>query len=261
MAAFSTQPRYPAPCARPRLSALGAIACLLCAASDLASQERSAPNEDGQIRILGQVVDARTGAPLVGARVSVVDADWVSITNREGRFVLQGIGPGVHIVRVEHLGYHTLGVETEAAAAGDPMRIAIEPDPILLEGLEVVTRRFERRRRVTGVRVVEFDSEQLATTGYFSTGDLLAARIPAQRTRCTDGGFECIYWRGGTVRPTVYIDEAPMLDGWNALENYSPHEFHMIEVYYRGVHIRAYTHAFMERASRIRFLPVPIWSW
>ena len=52
-----------------------------------------------------------------------------------------------------------------------------------------------------------------------------------------------------------------MLDGWDALENYSPHEFHMIEVSYRGVHIRAYTRAFMERASRIRFLPVPIWSW
>lgn len=83
-------------------------------------------------------------------------------------------------------------------------------------------------------------------------------RIPVQRTRCDDGGFECILTRGARVRPVVCIDETPMIDGWNALAAYRPQEFHMIEVYGRGGLVRAYTHMFMERAARIRFLPAPV---
>lgn len=261
MAATAMLPSRPELLGRLRLSATAAVACLLVAASSLGAQERPDPGEEEQIRILGQVVDARTGAPLSGARVSVADTDWMSITNREGRFVLYGIEPGMHTVTVEHLGYHAGGIEMEAAVGGAPIQLAIEPDPILLAGLEVVTRRFERRRRAVGVPVVEFDQELLAASGYLSVGQMLAARIPVRRTQCLDGGLDCISVRGEAVHPTVYIDEAPMLDGLNALQNYSPHEFHMIEVYQRGRHIRAYTHAFMERASRVRFLPVPIGSW
>ena len=260
MAATAMLPSRSALPNRARLSATAAITCLLVAASGLAAQERPGPGEEEQIRIPGQVVDARTGAPLSGARVSVADTDWMSITNREGRFVLHGIEPGMHTVTVEHLGYHAGGIEMEAAIGGAPIQLAIEPDPILLAGLEVVTRRFERRRRAVGVPVVEFDQEQLAASEYLSVGQMLAARIPARPTQCLDGGLECIHLRGGVVRPTVYVDEAPMLDGLNALQNYSPHEFHMIEVYQRGRHIRAYTHTFMERASKVGFLPVPIGS-
>ena len=51
-----------------------------------------------------------------------------------------------------------------------------------------------------------------------------------------------------------------MIDGWNALAAYRPQDFHMIEVYGRGGLVRAYTHFFMERAARIRFLPAPMGS-
>ncbi len=213
------------------------------------------PGEDVRLRLVGQVVDITTGAAVSSARVSVAASEWMSLTNREGRFLLHDLDPGIHTLTVEQLGYHTLVVQVQAARETPPLRLSIQPDPILLEGLEVVSRRFERRRRAAGIRVSEFSQDDLASSSHRSAAVMLEERIPVQRVRCREGGFECIFAYGQRIRPTVCIDEAPMIDGWNALAAYNPHEFHMIEVYGRVGLVRAYTHFFMERASRIRFLP------
>lgn len=234
-----------------------AAAALVAEASDLIAQ---VPDDDVAFHLVGQVVDIATGTPVQGARVSVAASDWMSLTNREGHFILHDLRPGLHRLSVEQLGYRTLVAEVQAGRAAAPLRLGIEPDPIVLEGLEVVGRRFERRRRATGMRVSEFDQHDLARSSSRSAAEMLEERIPVQRTRCDDGGFECIFTRGGRFRPTVCIDEAPMIDGWNALAAYRPQDFHMIEVYGRGTLVRAYTHFFMERAARIRFLPTAVGS-
>lgn len=238
--------------------AAAAAAALLVSNSSVAAQ--ADPDEGVAFHLVGQVVDAATGAPVQGARVSVAASEWMSLTNQEGRFILHDLDPGIHTLTVEQLGYRTLVSQVQPGGETPPLRLAIQPDPILLEGLEVVGRRFERRRRATGLRVSEFDQHDLAASSSRSAAEMLEERIPVQRTRCDDGGFECIYSRGGRFRPTVCIDEAPMIDGWNALAAYRPQDFHMIEVYGRGGLVRAYTHLFMERAARIRFLPAPLGS-
>lgn len=187
--------------------------------------------------------------------MSVAASEWMSLTNREGRFMLPGLDPGLHSLTVEQLGYRTLVAQVQAVEETPPLRLAIQPDPILLEGLEVVGRRFERRRRAAGISISEFNQDDLMASSHGSAAEMLEERIPVQRTRCSDGGFECIFTRGGPLRPTVCIDEAPMIDSWNALAAYRPQDFYMIEVYGRGGLVRAYTHFFMERAARIRFLP------
>lgn len=240
------------------LAAAAVAAALLAAAPTVAAQ--TDPDDDVAFHLVGQVVDIATGAPVQGARVSVAASDWMSLTNSEGRFILHDLRPGLHRLSVEQLGYRTLVAQVQGGGETPPLRLAIQPDPILLEGLEVVGRRFERRRRATGLRVSEFGQHDLAASSSRSAAEMLEERIPVQRTRCEDGGFECIFTRGGRVRPVVCIDETPMIDGWNALAAYRPQEFHMIEVYGRGGLVRAYTHMFMERAARIRFLPAPVGS-
>ncbi len=238
--------------------AVTAAGILLFSASDSVAQDN--PGEEVRLRLVGQVVDVTTGAAVSSARVSVAASEWMSLTNREGRFLLHDLDPGIHTLTVEQLGYHTLVVQVQAARETPPLRLSIQPDPILLEGLEVVSRRFERRRRAAGIRVSEFNQDDFVTSNHRSAAEMLEERLPIQRVRCSDGGFECISARGGRFRPTVCIDEAPQIDAWNALAAYSPHEFHMIEVYGNGGLVRAYTHSFMERASRIRFLPIAIGS-
>jgi len=236
-----------------RLAAAAVAAALLAAAPAVAAQ--TDPDDDVAFHLVGQVVDIATGAPVQGARVSVAASEWMALTNAEGRFILHDLDPGPHRLSVEQLGYRTFVAQVHAGTEATPLRLGIEPDPIVLEGLEVVGRRFERRRRAAGTRVSEFDQHDLAASSSRSAAEMLEERIPVQRTRCEDGGFECIYSRGGRIRPTVCIDETPMIDGWNALAAYRPQDFHMIEVYGRGGLVRAYTHFFMERAARIRFLP------
>ncbi len=238
--------------------AVAAAAALLASSSAVAAQ--TDPDDDVAFHLVGQVVDIATGAPVQGARVSVAAAEWMSLTNAEGRFILHDLDPGPHRLSVEQLGYRTLVAQVQAGTAAAPLRLGIEPDPIVLEGLEVVSRRFERRRRATGLRVSEFDQHELARSSSTSAAEMLEERIPVQRTQCNDGGFECVFSRGGRIRPIVCIDETPMIDGWNALAAYRPQDFHMIEVYGRGGLVRAYTHFFMERAARIRFLPAPMGS-
>lgn len=239
------------------LAATAAAAAFLVSSSALAAQ--TDPDEDIAFQLVGQVVDVATGAPVQGARVSVATSEWMSLTNAEGRFVLHDLRPGLHRLSVEQLGYRTLVAQVQAGPAAAPLRLDIEPDPIVLEGLEVVGRRFERRRRATGLSVREFNQRDLASSTSPSAREMLEERLPFRRTQCSDGGFECLLTRGGRVRPIVCIDEAPMIDGWDALTAYSPHDFYMIEVYRDGL-VRAYTHFFMERAARIRFLPAPMGS-
>lgn len=238
--------------------AAAAAAALLASSSALAAQ--TDPDEAVAFHLVGQVVDLATGAPVQGARVSVAASEWMSLTNAEGRFILPGLDPGLHSLTVEQLGYRTLVAQVQAVEETPPLRLAIQPDPIVLEGLEVVSRRFERRRRATGTSVREFDQHDLARSSSPSAAEMLEERIPVQRTVCSDGGFECVFWRGGRIRPVVCIDETPMIDGWNALAAYRPQDFYMMEVHGRGGLVRAYTHFFMERAARIRFLPAPMGS-
>ena len=114
--------------------------------------------------VIGQVVDARTGTPLAGAFVSLAGSDRGSFTNREGRFQLTGLDVGPHTIAIQQLGYETLLATVEVAISGASLRILMDPDPILLEGLETVSDRFMQRRRSVAARVIAFGPEDLTNS-------------------------------------------------------------------------------------------------
>ena len=214
--------------------------------------------KDDQARIVGVIIDASTEMPLAGAHVSVRASDWGSLTTDNGRFLLCEIGAGNHVVTVERLGYVTLESWVEADTSGDPIALHMRPDPILLEGLEIVMDRFDRRRRAAATAVRAFDQEDLASSGYWSAADFVDMQAGIMTTPC--GINRCVYYRGSTVSPRVYLDEFPLIGGWSHLETIPTSELYMIEVYRRGTHIRAYTHNFMERAAKVRLAPLMIWQ-
>lgn len=65
--------------------------------------------------ISGVVTDAETGLPLVGAGVVIPELGIGSISDRQGRFVIEDVPTGTHTVRAGAYRYHlqTFSVEKE----------------------------------------------------------------------------------------------------------------------------------------------------
>lgn len=212
--------------------------------------------EPDQPRIVGLVVDASTAAPLEGALVSAAESSQAWLTTDSGRFLLCEVGPGTHGVTAERLGYETLTVQVTAAAAGNVVRLRMEPRPILLEGLEIVMDRFSHRRRAAATAVRAYDQAAIARSGHGAAGDFVMSRPGVFMAPC--GANRCIFYRGTRVIPQVFLDEVPLAGGWSHFETLPTSLLYMVEVYRKGTHIRAYTHAFMERAAQNRLAPLPI---
>lgn len=119
---------------------------VLCGSAGFAfpadAQHQQPECNDDEARIVGVIVDAATETPVAGAHASVEASDWGSLTTDNGRFLLCGIAAGIHVVTVERLGYVTLESPIEASASGEPVALPMRPDPVLLEGLEIVSDRF-----------------------------------------------------------------------------------------------------------------------
>jgi len=238
-----------------RLIPFGAIVVSAGVALPAAAQPGPAC-EDDQPRIAGLVIDVSTEGPLEGVFVSVEAEEWGSLTADDGRFTLCRVESGVYVVTAERLGYETVTLNVEADASGSPVELRMRPDPILLEGLEIVTDRFDRRRRASARTVRAYDQEELTRSVYWSAAEFVDSRPGVFTVPC--GISRCIYRRGEYVNPTVFLDEFRLSGGWTELELLPTDHLYMIEVYRRGTHVRAYSHAFMERAAKTRLAPLPI---
>lgn len=204
------------------------------------------------------VVTGEQGEPLVGAWVALEGDRWGSLTDEKGRFRLPDMAPGRADLVVQQLGYDTLRWSGEVRD-GEPLALQMTAKPILLEGLHVVTDRFETRRRATPVTVRAYDRGVLATTAQQTMLDFIVARAGVPRVRC--GGYAwsdtCFLVRGRAVDPVVWVDEAPLIGGMDFLAAMSPYDMYMVEVYGNGRQIRLYTTQFMERAAKTRLRPFP----
>ncbi|HEX9367095.1 MAG TPA: carboxypeptidase-like regulatory domain-containing protein, partial [Vicinamibacterales bacterium] len=80
------------------------LVALLCLGSDpCLAQDRGQTPVAGLLT--GQVVDARTGAPLEKVLVVVEDAGKSVLTDAEGRFRIEGLPDGPHRLYVSVVGY------------------------------------------------------------------------------------------------------------------------------------------------------------
>lgn len=231
---------------------VGLLLAMALAAAPAPGQE---PESGGPFALTGTVVDD-TGRPLLGAFVSFEDSEWGSLTGESGRFEIPDVTAGTVALTVELLGYETLRW-TGAVRADSPLTLTLAPRPILLEGLNVVTSRFESRRKAAPTSVRWFDRSDLATSFEYDVLDFVASRAGLSRVPCRGAWTdECFMIRGRAVAPSVWIDEAPVIGGMDYLRTFRPHELYMVEVYAGGRQIRAYTPQFMEQAAKVRLQPI-----
>lgn len=216
--------------------------------------------EETAVALGGRVVDAASGEPVGQAMVSLDDLDWGVFTDTDGHFELGNVGSGDRVLVAERLGYQTRLLRVEVGEDDASVTVALEPRPVLLEGISVVTDRFQRRRNATPTSVSAFDQTELLSGTYRSVTEFIEGRAGVPVVTCPprNPGFNCALVRGQRRPVSVYIDEAPVMGGLDQLELYSPSDLYLLEIYARGAHIRAYTHSFMKHAASSRLYPVPL---
>ncbi len=82
----------------PRWSIAAVGIALLLALSSVGSAQSTAS-------VTGRVVDSTSGQPVASARVSVVGSNGGTLTDRDGRYLLQGLSPGVVTLRAQRIGF------------------------------------------------------------------------------------------------------------------------------------------------------------
>jgi len=113
--------------------------------------------QTGAAALRGIVIDASTGAPLDGARVSLELAPNGLVTEpppaasglmtnrriatgRDGTYAFEGLPPGRYRLRVERLGYRAASMQIHYDGPADPrVSVGLEVEPVQLEPMTVVT--------------------------------------------------------------------------------------------------------------------------
>lgn len=242
-----------------------AVGLIAGAASPLAAQT---PADDSTTAVVrGVVLDALTGARLGGARVRISDLRRGTLTDSAGAFVFDEVPIGGQLLTIEHYGFEGVDVSMRVFEHTPPLQIELNPKPVMLEGLPVVTERLTRmesrlrtRRRATATSVRAVDLERLTRSPARDMVELLQFEAFVTLSPCSGRMMSsfCILRRGRWTQPAVYIDEAPAIGGLDQLATYRPSDLYLVEVYSGGLQIRAYTHGFMERMARRPMALIPI---
>ena len=85
------------------------------------------------------------GQPLVGARVSVDNGRFVTVTDPRGVYRVRELVAGWHTIRVAAIGYRPQSRDSVLIRAGQttPLDFALQADPVGLEPLEVIAERVD----------------------------------------------------------------------------------------------------------------------
>ena len=169
--------------------------------------------------VAGTIVDADTGAPVVGATVSIPGAELSALTNGSGWFTMPGVPLGQHEFLVQHLAYGEPRVPvTVEQGTTTHLVIRLAPRAIALEPISV-----EVSRRPMWLESKGFYHRLDRSLGQFVTPDMIAQRsfarfsevlrsVPGLEVReiCAPHCFERISMsgstQGGGCIPTFYMD-------------------------------------------------------
>jgi hypothetical protein len=225
---------------------LSAAALAAFATAPAAAQQGS-----GGATLVGTVVDARSGQAIAGAMVDASPGLGRTATDAEGRFQLRLRGGSV-MIHVTQLGYRTqqqlITLQGEAPA---PLTFSLEPEPVVLERLDVVLDRFAARRQRVAMSTRVLDRAELAGFGGHDMAQAIRdAAVPV--VPCNRSGSQCVYSRGQVVAPAVYVDDRPALGGLAELATYSPSDMHHVEIFGSGRMIRVYTMRYVDAVARGR---------
>lgn len=185
--------------------------------------------------VTGTVIEASSARPLVGVTISVVGTQLSMLTGAEGRFLLDSVPPGTHVVRVAMLGYgeQTQSVQVTAGEAAN-LRLELSPQALLLEGIVVVGYGTQERRDVTGsVSSVDVrDMKRIPTANVVTAMKGKVAGVDIVHSGHAPGAGMRVRVRGtrslsATNEPLYVVDGVPLAGG---IQDFNPADIESVEI-------------------------------
>ena len=230
------------------------------------SEAVSAASDTTRFTLVGRVSDITTGRPLIAAVVKFPELQRVAYSNLDGMFEMEDFPQGEWHLVIEQFGYHTS--ETQALLApGNEVLVRLRPDPVALEGFRVRSRGevlLDDRARRIPYRVVTIGPELLRDAVHVDPAAIFrqnakATIIPCDRRDSIETSTPgCMWFKGGTVRLDVYLDEGLLLGGMEELSMYMPDDLHSIQFIRQLRMLRVYSRSFMERLNESRISLTPL---
>lgn len=147
----------------------------------------SARLTDRQGQVLGSVTDQASGEPIAGTRVYVQGTDISTLTDAEGRFSLDGVPAGTHVIVAERIGYRASQSEvTVVSSESVTIDFALEQTALALDELVVVGYGTTERRDLTGA-IDQVSGERLANRPLSNFTQGLQGMLPNVNVRLQDG--------------------------------------------------------------------------
>jgi hypothetical protein len=237
-------------------------AVALAAASPVRAQKGvppSAPTKSsGTAVVMGRVVDAATLAPLPAAQIRVSTME-VTLSDANGVFTVPDVPLGDHETMVSRIGYRSRTAVWRVGEEGLELEVQLEVEALVMEAVQVQSRRFERRLNSSGATARGFDANELRLSTYPNAKEFVRARMGFTGTTCgalaTGGPQDCVMIRGVPTRVCIIIDERPAFGGWFEMELLSPQELFRVDVIGGGRVVQVYTTAFVAQLTARRQTP------
>lgn len=96
-------------------------------------------------KIAGTVSDAKTGEPLTGVNIQLLDTERGAVTDAEGYFVILNVRPGIYSIRATMIGYTEMVIRNVRVEIDRTTNVTIEMIPTVIKGQKVV---IQARRKV-----------------------------------------------------------------------------------------------------------------
>lgn len=224
---------------------------------EAAAQEPPPPTDTATFTLTGEILDGLIDAPVIAAVVKVPALRRFAFTDVNGRFFFTDFPEGTWEIIVEHLGYNTVE-GTVALTEGNGLFLRMTPDPVALEGLEVMTRSdrllAERRQRFP-YRITRISPTMLSDainadpTAIFRRNAMsYISACPGRPGRAADWMTpDCVMKRGGPARIRIYLDEFPMAGGMVHLSAMPKEMIHSMDWIQETAQLRVYTRKFIQR--------------
>lgn len=262
------------------MAALAATCALTACAGHAHAQEDSST-----VLVSGVIGDAQSGMAVSNAVVAIPDLGVQTLTDENGRFVIN-VSRGRSAVWIfQALGYADWSEEI-VPQADEYLRVGLLPQPVVLETIVAAASRLSERRKSVALSVRALSWHDIQSTVATTLAEVVADRSPhpivdcpgpiaaeppppppsqhpsrvvPRRLRAPPGGADagiglCMRWRGKTISPQIWLDEQLTPVPLDALHHYMPHEIYTVEYYQhpgRGPIIRIYTVAFMKSGKSL----------
>jgi TonB-dependent starch-binding outer membrane protein SusC len=200
--------------------------------------------------VSGQVTDASTRQPVVGALVRVNATTLQVVTNEQGRFTLNNVPAGARTLQISRVGYRLATTTVTVGETPASVTVTLSADAIGLDEIVAVGYGEARRRNVAGA-VASLRPEQavrdLPVTSINSAMQGRLAGVQISQNSGTPGGGVTVRIRGSSSigagnDPLYVIDGVPMTQGdqsplnvgatqgTDAINDLNPNEIESIEV-------------------------------